>query len=130
MERRAFLQLGIGVIAASGGVWSLTDLAVDGSPMLPAPRRLVPGLPMHIDVPHELPSDLHLRVELRCAGVAVSRHDHPLRAGAALMIATPAPAEPDTLGRFEVWARVQGGPIGAPDQLLGGYELLPLRFGC
>lgn len=129
MERRAFLQLGVGVMAAAAGGLTLHARGPDGVAFAWRPRRLVPGLPCDIAVDADGGDGLAVLLELRRAGHALSSQRWPLLPGGQTRVPTPVPPETAPFGQFEVWAGIERDGVAADPVLLGGYEVLPLRFG-
>ncbi len=134
MQRRAFLTVSVGAAAAGAlglvgaGVPSwLGDAAAPAAALIVAPKRLLPGLPLTLQVSAAAPVGSG-RLELWRGAERVAAVPFAASPGATLSLPTPTPPPGPSAGRYLVVGAWHAAGRDAERLVVGGYELLALRF--
>ncbi len=134
MQRRAFLTVSVG--AAAAGALGLATAGVPAwlgtaagpvEALIVTPTRLLPGLPLTMHVSPSAPRGVG-RLELWRGSERLADAAFSALPGAVLSLPTPTPPIDRSAGRYLVVAAWQVAGHDVERLVVGGYELLTLRF--
>jgi hypothetical protein len=148
MQRRHFLHMTMGALSTAGAarfavhrIRQATDAqcpAERAEGHLPAAAvvpvdgigRLVPGLDVDLRVADDVVGEIVVKLETTGPAGDARGSDVAARAGHTLRLTVPYPGDTLVPGRYLVRARCRDAEGNDHAITVGGYEILPLRFGA